>query len=271
MYKKTFKARYFFMKKLLFLGGDKRNITAFYELKSKGFYVDSIGLFTSDTGKIEESEVLVLPVPTTKDKKYLYCPETKAKIPIFEIEKKAEERLIISCGYTFPTKNNVDLLSLDSFAYLNAVPTAEGAISFAIENTDFTLWKAKILVIGFGRVAKVLVDRLNSFGCDLFVSARKQRDFALIDSKNIKYLQTDKTAKNISDFDIVFNTVDVHLFDDLSAFGSTLLIDLSSKGCVNFESEDIKDKRIYKLPAIPAKTAPITSGKILAQTIISLL
>ena len=224
------------MKKVLFVGGDNRSIYAMDELKQRGFFVSSYGLHENDYNSISDFDVIVLPIPTTKDKKTVFCPISNRNILLSEIEEKAENRLIISCGYSFDGKRNVDVLSLDGYAFRNAVPTAEGAIAFAIDNTDFTLWKSKVLVIGNGRVAKVLISRLKNFGCDLTVS--------------------------------VFNTIDVSIFRNLDNLDKTLLIDLSSKGCLDFNIAKEKNIRAYKLPGLPGKVAPKTAGKILAETVI---
>jgi len=241
------------------------------ELKSTGYNVSSFGLIEGDNGKIKTCDVIVLPVPTTKDKMNVFCPLSKKTIPLEDVAKKAKNQLILSCGYSFENKNNIDFLKLDSYSNLNAIPTAEGAIAFAIDNTDFTLWKAKVLIIGFGRIAKVLVNRLSAFGCDLTVSARKSRDFSYLETKNLKWIKTNNVSEIAKDFDIIFNTVDVNVFDDISTFDGTMLIDLSSKGCLDYSKEGVKDKKIYKLPGLPGKVAPITAGKILARTVMELI
>ena len=255
------------MKKVLFVGGDNRSIYAMDELKQRGFFVSSYGLHENDYNSISDFDVIVLPIPTTKDKKTVFCPISNRNILLSEIEEKAENRLIISCGYSFDGKRNVDVLSLDGYAFRNAVPTAEGAIAFAIDNTDFTLWKSKVLVIGNGRVAKVLISRLKNFGCDLTVSARNDKDFSLLETEGIKYIDTSSVNGN-SDYDIIFNTIDVSIFRNLDNLGKTLLIDLSSKGCLDFNIAKEKNIRAYKLPGLPGKVAPKTAGKILAETVI---
>lgn len=56
------------MKKITVIGGDKRLKTAVKELTLKGFKVNTIGLFDGEDGNIN-GDVLLLPVPTTKDAK----------------------------------------------------------------------------------------------------------------------------------------------------------------------------------------------------------
>ena len=252
---------------ILVIGGDYRMNIAYKELKNKGYTVDSLGLINDDSGKIEHADVVLLPVPTTRDKQNIFCPQTNKIIPLDFVKKANKNALILSCGYTYPDLNCIDYLKLDSFCYLNAVPTAEGAIAKAIYDTPFCLWNSRVLVIGCGRLAKPLANRLKALGCDLTVSARKPCDFAYLDAINIKHIHTNEVAKNAYKFDIIFNTIDVQLFDDLSTLKNCYLYDLSTKGCLDFEKATCQGIKAQKLPGIPGKIAPITAGNIIAQTV----
>ncbi|MBE6810914.1 MAG: hypothetical protein E7521_07670 [Ruminococcaceae bacterium] len=251
---------------ILIIGGDLRMNIAFDELKSQGYIVNSLGLKKDDNGKIEDADVVLLPVPTTRDGKNIFCPQSDKIIPLEYVKKANKNALILSCGYEFKDLNCIDYLKLDSFCYLNAVPTAEGAIAKAINDTPFCLWKTKALVIGNGRIAKILADRLKALKCDITVSARKTRDFAYLDALGIKYIHTNEVAKKVKDFNIIFNTIDVKLFDELNCLKNCYLYDLSTKGCLDFEKAKEKNIKAQKLPGIPGKIAPLTAGKIIAQT-----
>ena len=244
---------------------------AFDELKAKGFAVDSLGLTIGDSGKIESADVVLLPVPTTRDKENIFCPQTNKIIPLDYVKKAKEHALVLSCGYTYPKLNCIDYLKLDSFCYLNAVPTAEGAIARAICDTPFCLWQSRVLVIGCGRIAKILADRLKALGCDLTVSARKGRDFAYLEALGIKHIHTNEVAKNAHRFDIIFNTIDLPLFEDFEKLEGSYLYDLSTSGCIDFNKAQERNIKAYKLPGIPGKIAPVTAGKIIAQTVNQLI
>ena len=244
---------------------------AFDELKKQGYTVDSLGLIENDNGKIEDSDIILLPVPTTRDGINVFCPQSDQKIPLTLIEKANKNALILSCGYTFENQNCIDYLKLDSFCLANAVPTAEGAIAEAICDTPFCLWNSSALVIGCGRIAKILADRLSALKCDLTVSARKPRDFAYLEALGIKYIHTKDVCKNAHKFDIIFNTIDVNIFDDPTTLEDCYLYDLSTKGCIDFKLAEKRNIKAKKLPGIPGKTAPVTAGKIIAQTVNQLI
>lgn len=259
------------LSKILFVGGDLRTLEAMKIFKEQGFSVGSYGLIKDNNDNLTDFDTFVLPVPATRDGITVNCPLTDEKITLKEIEDNVRGKKVLSGGYIFKNCDFINYSALDEYCIKNAVPTAEGAIAAAIDKTDFTLWQSKVLVIGAGRVAKVLYDRLRHFGCNLTVSARKQSDFALLDAVGIKHIETSLVKTKAAEFDIIFNTIDVNLFgSDTKFFDNTYLFDLSSKGCFDKDCS-FENKKIYKLPALPSKCAPKTSGKILAQTLMQFI
>ena len=256
---------------ILIIGGDRRMNVAKQELENKGYKLDTLGLLKNDNGNIQNADVILLPVPTTRDGKNVFCPQSDKQIPLEYINQAKSNTLILSCGYSFKNKNEIDYLKLDNFCLLNAVPTAEGAIARAISDTPFCLWKSRVLVIGCGRVAKILAERLAALKCDLTVSARKACDFAYLDALGMKHIHTIDVSQKANDFDIIFNTIDVPIFDDINVLKNCYLYDLSTKGCLDFGVAQQNGINAVKLPGIPGKVAPYTAGKIIAQTVNDIL
>ncbi len=261
------------MKKITVIGGDKRLITVKEKLENAGYIVDTLGLYPDDNGDFTTSKVLVLPVPTTKDKVNIFTPITNRIIPLKTVAENVTDQLILCCNYFFENKRCVDYGALDSYALLNAVPTAEGAIMLAIQNTDFTLWKSKCLVIGYGRVGKVLANRLNSLGCDVTVTARKPADLSLSETLGFSYINTENLNNTSLSFDIIFNTVDVKVIDDekLKALECKLIIDLSTHGGLSLEKAESLGIKTIKAAGLPAKVAPKTAAEILSKTVIHII
>lgn len=247
-------------------------IIAYKKLIESGFEVESLGLFENDDGCPTYADVLLMPVPTTRDGENVFCPLTDRKIPLSIVNKAKKDALILSCGYFFESKNCIDYLRLDSFCLANAVPTAEGAIAKAITDTPFCLWKSRVLVIGNGRVGKILAARLKALECFVTVAARKSADFAYIQALGMKHIHTKNVIKVADDFDIIFNTVDIPIFENIpDNLVGKYLYDLSTKGCIDFESAQKMGVNAVKLPGLPGKVAPKTAGEIIAQTVIEIL
>lgn len=262
------------MKKITVIGGDGRLKIVKNHLKEANYSVDSIGLYDDDNGSFSDSDVIILPVPTTKDGQKVYTPLTHADIPLSEIAEKAgKDQLILCCNYRFENKKCIDYGALDSYSLLNAVPTAEGAIKIAIESTPYTLWQSKTLVIGYGRVGKILADRLRALGCRVTVSARKPADFAMLDALGFNYINTEHLNFNPLEYDIIFNTVDVKVISDssLKLCTADLIVDLSSKGGLDLSAAKACGIEAIKAPGLPGIIAPRTAGAILAKTITELI
>lgn len=262
------------MKKITLIGGDIRIRILKEKLEKSGFAVDTLGLFENDAADLKSSDAVILPVPTTKDRKTVFAPLTGQKIFLSDIARATDEnQLILCCNYIFADKNCVDYGAQDSYALLNAVPTAEGAIKIAIENTPFTLWRSRVLVIGYGRVGKILADRLQKMGCLLTVSARKETDFALLDAFGINHMHTKDLNTCDLPFDIIFNTVDFPVISDTSWQNTpcVLAVDLSSKGGFSTAAAEICGIKTVFAPGIPGKIAPETAAEILFGTVSNLI
>ena len=81
------------MKRVLIIGGDERLRVAKKQLDKENFLVETLGLYPDDNGSIESSDVILLPVPTTKDGQTVFSPLTNRKIFLDEIGKNGYDYL----------------------------------------------------------------------------------------------------------------------------------------------------------------------------------
>ena len=262
------------MKKISIIGGDIRTRILKQKLEEIGYKPDTLGLYYDDYADIKTSDAVILPVPTTKDGKTVFTPLTNRNIFLSDISNAVtDKQLILCCNYHFNDKKCIDYGAIDGYALLNAVPTAEGAIKIAMENTPFTLWKSRVLVIGYGRVGKILADRLQKIGCSVTVSARKFTDFCMLEALNFDRINTSELKEKPLEYDIVFNTVDFPVIPDI-AFKNTpckLAIDLSSKGGFSISAAEENGVKAIFAPGLPAKIAPDTAAEILFSTVCEIL
>ena len=253
------------MVKLFFLGKDKRSEYL------KELYKEEVELVES----INEAEYIVLPIPFTKDKIHI----TGEDVLIEELISSCINKTIFSgvIPKEFKRKmemNNitcVDLMDLDEIAYLNSIPTAEGAISKAMELTDYTIHGANILVLGFGRVAKILADKLKGLNANVFCAARSKKDLAHIKALGYNVVDINKLEDCIGRMDIIFNTVPMLILGERKlnlVNKKSVIIDLASyPGGVDFaKAKELGINAILEL-AIPSKVAPRSAAKYLKQSI----
>ena len=260
------------LKKLLFLGGDKRQKIAADFLRKQSFICDEFIDTPPRAIDLSNYCATILPIPTTRDGVHLNSPLINEKIPLEKITKNiSENQLLITYNFK-PTHNFVVDLSEDNdFAFLNAIPTAEGAVKILIEATDFTLWQSKILIIGNGKIGKILSQRLSSFGALITVSARKSIDFSYIEAFGFKSLNTSDLLGHLEDFDVIINTVPYPIIgkehvDECK--DNCLFLELSSAPFgIDKQAVILGEKEYIYAPALPGKIAPKTAGEILGKTI----
>ena len=158
---------------------------------------------------------------------------------------------------------------------MNATPTAEGAIQIAMEELPITLHGARVLVLGFGRVAKLVAHRFDALGARVSVAARKCADLAWAEAYGYGAEPLAKLDGWLCAYDLVINTVPQRVLDrsrlqDLRP--GCLVVDLASKpGGVDFEAAAALGVKAIWALSLPGKVAPVTSGKIIRDTIYNIL
>lgn len=229
-------------------------------------------------------DVVILPLPMTSDGKTISSPFSDAKLDIKECFALISPKTVVLAGRVDDESrrladelgiNLIDYFVREELAVRNAVITAEGALSIAIEETPISIFGSHCLVTGHGRIARSLIRALKAMGARVSVGARKQGDLAEIEAEGCQAVHINAMAKILPTVDIIFNTVPARLFTRalLSRVKNTaLLIDLASKpGGVDLEAAgDLRIKTIWAL-SLPGKTAPISAGEIILDTILNCL
>lgn len=102
-----------------------------------------------------------------------------------------------------------DYLKNESFAKLNAIATAEGAISYAIEHSAINLHQSKVLILGYGTCGSMLAEKCKLLDAHVTVTGRREETKAAAVCGGISYIpisQLEDTLKATS-YDFIFNTI----------------------------------------------------------------
>lgn len=196
--------------------------------------------------------------------------EIPAKTPLLiGVAKPIIRGLATQYGLTL-----VEMAEIDEIAILNSIPTAEGAIQVAMENTDITIHKSRCLILGLGRCGTTLAQFLVGIGAEVTVASRSNTDLARAVALNCQGLPLEKLADK-ADFQIIFNTVPamvlprsyLRLLDP-----KVVIIDIASgSGGTDFQAAaKLGIKAIHAL-SLPGRVAPKTAADILIKTIPHLL
>lgn len=153
----------------------------------------------------------------------------------------------------------------------NCIPTAEGALMIALQEQITTVFGSKVLVTGFGNVAKATARLFSAVGANVECVVRRKEAAAEAFEANIKAYGFDNIAEHIDKFDIVINTVPALVINEKlieKMNKKALIIDLASMpGGVDKEAAKANGIRCIHALALPGKTAPVTAGRFLAETV----
>jgi dipicolinate synthase subunit A len=282
-------------KKFTIAGGDLRSIKLANLLKHDGNEVNIYGFSNAgfDLGIVEscdlsaaidESDVIIGPIPCSNDNETLNAPFHPDKIYINEVLKAVSKNQFFIAGRISEKIAHlsqvynvycIDLLKREEMAVLNAIPTAEGAIQIAMEEIPITLHGSNTLVLGFGRIGKILANMLKGLGANVFVEARKYSDLAWIKSYGYYPIFLNSLEKYLSDMDVIFNTIPSVILstDMLSRIkNESLIIDLASKpGGVDFERANQLGLKVIWALSLPGKVAPVTAAECIKETVYNIL
>ncbi len=165
----------------------------------------------------------------------------------------------------------IDLLDREEMAVLNAIPAAEGAAELIINAIPGTIHNSKILILGFGRIGKVLGKILQGFGAEVWIEARKYSDLSWIEAYGYKPVHLQDLERYVTDMDVIVNTIPSKILtaDILNKIHlDCYLLDLASKpGGIDFEHAKKLGFKVDWALSIPGKTAPLTAAEIIKKTV----
>lgn len=276
---------------VLIVGGDARYLEVINHLADCGATVEAAGF---EQVTFQQSEVhhtrlqkvdfrtidaMLLPVSGTDSKGKIDAPYALDEIYLTQnMIAQTPDHCCICTGISNAFLNKatdtvnrklVRLFSRDDIAIYNSIPTAEGALMLAMEETNVTIHGSHVMVFGFGRIGMTVARLFSAVGAQVHVCVRKAADIARIMEMGMQPVLIKDLAKEITDTDIYINTVPRQIVDHniISAMKkSSLIIDLaSSPGGTDFTFADQQGIKNVHALGLPGKVAPKTAGKIIAD------
>lgn len=292
--------------KLALLGGDARQGAVARRLAGLGFETAVWGLCAGGDelggavrcdrwdDAVMGCRAVILPLPASADGVRVNCPmsdpESPPKLKLSRLLEALEPGTPILGGRFTPSFKSMadaaghrvwDYFESEELQIKNAVPTAEGAISIAMNELPITLHGSHAAVIGYGRVGRTLAGMLCALGAHVTVAARKGVDLAWAENCGCRTLriQVRDGVSSLSvlgeGYDVIFNTVPYWLFDGNVLPGickSTLIIDLASApGGVDSRVASECGVRVIWALSLPGKCSPYTAGNIICDTVLDIL
>jgi dipicolinate synthase subunit A len=284
-------------KHVVFVGGDARQLEVIKSCIQMDAKVSLIGYdnlrnpFSGATLKeltadyLRQADILVLPIIGTDEQGIIMSVFTSKKIMLTEEHiQSLPKHAMVFVGIFSPHLKNmcekhglrlVALMELDDVAIYNSIPTVEGALMMAIQNTDITIHGSVCIVLGLGRVGMSLARTLDAIGARVRVGVRGSDYMARAFEMGLEAFDISELPAKVTDADIIFNTIPAVVITAaviMHAPHDVLIIDLASNpGGVDYAYAEKRGIKAILAPSLPGIVAPKTAGRILANTMTQLI
>lgn len=279
------------------IGGDLRTIKLAQKLAEDGNEVYTYGLEQAEDLKnmsniyfaeslkeaIQLADIAIGPIPFSSNGVEINTPFSNKKITVRECMHAINAKVLIAGNLApevYELANDeyveiIDIMKREELAVLNTIATAEGAIEIAIANTSKILHRSEVLVVGFGRIGKVLSRKLAALSVKVTCADKKDAELAWIKAFGYEEVNINSLDKNLEKYDIIINTVPALILtkERLQYIKKDcLLIDLASNpgGIDREEAKKRKLKLIWAL-ALPGKVAPDTTAEFIKRTLYNII
>lgn len=268
------------------LGGDLRQAELARLLRDDGQEVHTWGLSREDPGETEltealSAEMILLPLPLCWDDGVLNCQGrtiltrelfrqmTPSQLVLAGQVKEHERQEAETAGISL-----LDYFKREELTVANAIPTAEGAIQIAMAELPVTLCGAEVLVLGYGRIGKLLAHRFHELGARVTVAARKWEQRAWAKAFGCDTVGIGELSDNLGRYCLVVNTVPAvlmrkaqlcHLSKDC------LYIDVASQPGLDQTAASELGLRTIWARGLPGKCAPVSAAAAIRDTIYHIL
>ena len=273
-----------------FVGGDERSlhlinmyaknntVYLFGFENSKG--IDNVKniIFCDEINQaIKNADYIISGIPFSKDGKIVHMKFSNKELKIFDFINNISNKTLIAGAikddvYKISNKVKIiDIMKREDLTILNTIATAEGTITLMISNTIKILHGSKALILGFGRVAKILANKLKALDVNVTCAARKKADFAWIRSYGYDVKNINQLDEDLRKYDFIINTVPEMILnkkDLLFVNKNCYLIDLASyPGGIDREGIKELNLKFDWALALPGKFAPYTSAQFIKEAI----
>lgn len=159
-------------------------------------------------------------------------------------------------------RTTFDLLKDESYLMENAKITAYCTLPIIFSSIPATVENIPILIIGWGRIGRVLAQLLHLLKADVTAASRKQENAAEIQASGLKYADTFHIPAN--EYRVIINTAPapVKIPSPSGNAFPPVKIDLAS---VN----GLSGSDVIRARGLPGIHAPESSGKLIANTILT--
>lgn len=231
-----------------------------------------------------EEAIILLPLPLQNKDGNLSAPFHPEPLSLEEVFASLNTKQLLFGGQVKPPVQAMakeyrlqlyDYFAREELAIANAVPTAEGCIQIAMERLPVTLQDARILILGYGKVASATAQRLGALGAKLTIAARR---FPQLEQARADGFNTDRISQLVGGlccYDCIINTVPAPILGEAELEDmdpSCPVIDLASlPGGVDLMAAQRLERTVIPALSLPGKVAPATASLAILRSIYHML
>ncbi len=277
------------------IGGDKRQVYMANELIARNFSVIAYGLqdpaldlsciaADSMADAMVSSQIILTPIPVSKDGINILTQNVKTDLTVDQLCRflTSGQKLFGGCL----TKEIIkcceskeifylDLMEQEEIVLFNTIATAEGTIAEAILGSNSNLHGSSCMILGFGRCARTLAEKLKGLcGC-IDIAARSPIALAAANAASYGSVPLSGLDKKINGYDYIFNTIPSLIITRellMKTNPNVVIIDISSApGGIDFNASSELGRNARLCLGLPGKYAPKASADFLIEYLLTIL
>ncbi len=246
-------------------------------LDSDSFDTNNLRISNDITDILIYAEIIAGPVPFNKISEFITIPkfihaladrtnteDTKLYAGVIDKEYKTMLKQL-NIDY-------IDFMDIEELAVFNTIATAEGIIAEAILHKETNLHNSECMVLGYGKCAKTLANKLKGIGANVTVVARNPMDLTTASSLGHSTLNIASLKNHIYCFEYIFNTIPYMILDAAvleHVNKESVIFDIASMpGGVDKHAATKNGIKLIHSLGIPGKYAPKSSGEAIGEYLI---
>lgn len=227
---------------------------------------------------IYSSSNIITPIPVTKDGNNIIAmkPEPDLTIsqlcPLLTKDHKLFGGCITKEMIQYCETNDIyyhDFMEQEEVTLFNTIATAEGTIAEAILGSTTNLHGSSCLILGFGRCARTLAEKLTGLCAHIDIAARSSVALSSAYAASFGTISLKELDTNLKNYDYIFNTIpSLVLSKELLELTNpnVLIIDIASApGGVDFVAAKQLGRNAKLCLGLPGKYAPRSSAVFLVD------
>lgn len=276
------------------VGGDRRSALLAGLLLREGYRVRSFALEKAELpAEIPKdsslqactygADAVLLPVPAERGP-LLYAPLAAQPLPLEGLFAALwPGQLVLGGGFGEESAARAqdgklglaDLLRRPSFAMGNAALTAEAAAGLLLRECERPLRCGRVLLLGYGRIGKLLAHMLAALGARVTVAARRESERALAAALGHAALPFDALEGVVGEADAIVNTVPAHVLSDAALCcvppGTPLIELASAPGGFDRSLAQNIGLRVIAAPGLPGRCKALGAAELVKAELEAIL